>query len=334
MNIYDIAEKAGVSVATVSRVINNSKNVSEQSKNKVMEVINQEKYVPNIFARNLNSSSSKTIGILCPIISDINHVKPVSILEHMLREAGYDILLCCTDSVSENKTKYLNLLHNRRVDAIILIGSTVEEVEHYEHFVPIAAEIPILIINGLVELDNVYCILSNERAAIQQLVCALHQAGCSRILYLNDTCSFSGYQKILGYKDGLQACHLEEQPELILQIPEADDELTLSQQMVLDFLETGPTFDALIAADDILAVGAQKALLARNIHIPIIGFNNSRFAQCASPELTSIDTNMETICATATHILMEVLQGHHPASSVLISTRLIQRDSFRISDNP
>lgn len=87
MNIYDIAEKAGVSVATVSRVINNNKNVSEQSKNKVMEVIKQEKYVPNIFARNLNSSSSKTIGILCPIISDINHAKPVSILERMLREA-------------------------------------------------------------------------------------------------------------------------------------------------------------------------------------------------------------------------------------------------------
>ena len=80
MNIYDIAEKAGVSVATVSRVINNNKNVSEQSKHKVMEVIKQEKYVPNIFARNLNSSSSKTIGILCPIISDINHAKPVSIL--------------------------------------------------------------------------------------------------------------------------------------------------------------------------------------------------------------------------------------------------------------
>ncbi len=329
MNIYDIAEKAGVSVATVSRVINNSKNVSEQSKNKVMEVINEEKYVPNIFARNLNSSSSKTIGILCPIISDINHVKPVSILEHTLREAGYDILLCCTDSVSENKTKYLNLLHNRRVDAIILIGSTVEEVEHYEHFVPIAKEIPILIINGLVELENVYCILSDERAAIRKLIRTLYQSGCRHILYMNDTCSFSGYQKILGYKDGLKSCGLEEQPELILQIPEDDDELSLSYQFMLDFLETGPEFDALVAADDILAVGAQKALLARGLHIPIVGFNNSRFSQCASPELTSIDTNMETVCATAVQILMEVLRGRHPASSVLISTRLIERESFR-----
>ena len=86
MNIYDIAEKAGVSVATVSRVINNSANVSEKNRSKVMEIIDQERYVPNIFARNLNSTASKTIGILCPIISDINHVKPVSILEHLLRD--------------------------------------------------------------------------------------------------------------------------------------------------------------------------------------------------------------------------------------------------------
>ena len=329
MNIYDIAEKAGVSLATVSRVINNSKNVSKQSKNKVMEVINQEKYVPNIFARKLNSSSSKTIGILCPIISDINHVKPVSILEHMLREAGYDILLCCTDSVGENKTKALNLLHNRRVDAIILIGSTVEEVEHYEHFVPIAAEIPILIINGKVDLDNVYCVLSDERTAIRQLIETLHQAGCGNILYLNDTCSFSGYQKILGYKDGLQSCGLPDRPELILQVPEADDELSLSYQMMLDFIDTGLAFDSLVAADDILAAGAQKALQSRGISIPIVGFNNSRFAQCATPELSSVDTNMETVCATATQILLDVLRGRHPAASVLISTRLVERDSFR-----
>ena len=61
MNIYDIAEKAGVSVATVSRVINNSANVSEKNRSKVMEIIDQERYVPNIFARNLNSTASKTI---------------------------------------------------------------------------------------------------------------------------------------------------------------------------------------------------------------------------------------------------------------------------------
>lgn len=329
MNIYDIAEKAGVSVATVSRVINNSANVSEKNRSKVMEIIDQERYVPNIFARNLNSTASKTIGILCPIISDINHVKPVSILEHLLRDAGYDILLSCTDSVSENKAKSLNLLHNRRVDAIILIGSTMEDLTQYEHFAPIAAEIPILIINGLVELDNVYCVLSDEREGVKNLVKTLFDYGCRRILYLNDTCSFSGFQKIQGYREGLAQCGLPDDGELILQIPETEDELQPSREMIQKMLDDGIAFDALIAADDILAVGAQKALQAREISIPIVGLNNSRFSQCTTPELTSMDTNVETVCATATQILLRVLRGERPASRVVISTELVLRDSFR-----
>ena len=321
MNIYDIAEKAGVSVATVSRVINNSANVSEKNRSKVMEIIDQERYVPNIFARNLNSTASKTIGILCPIISDINHVK--------LRDAGYDILLSCTDSVSENKEKSLNLLHNRRVDAIILIGSTMEELTQYEHFAPIAAEIPILIINGLVELDNVYCVLSDEREGVKNLVKTLFDYGCRRILYLNDTCSFSGFQKIQGYREGLVQCGLPDDGELILQIPEAEDELQPAREMIQKMLDDGIAFDALIAADDILAVGAQKALQAREISIPVVGLNNSRFSQCTTPELTSMDTNVETVCATATQILLRVLRGERPASRVVISTELVLRDSFR-----
>lgn len=285
--------------------------------------------MPNIFARNLNSTASKTIGILCPIISDINHVKPVSILEHLLRDAGYDILLSCTDSVSENKEKSLNLLHNRRVDAIILIGSTMEELTQYEHFAPIAAEIPILIINGLVELDNVYCVLSDEREGVKNLVKTLFDYGCRRILYLNDTCSFSGFQKIQGYREGLVQCGLPDDGELILQIPEAEDELQPAREMIQKMLDDGIAFDALIAADDILAVGAQKALQAREISIPVVGLNNSRFSQCTTPELTSMDTNVETVCATATQILLRVLRGERPASRVVISTELVLRDSFR-----
>lgn len=331
MNIYDIAEKAGVSVATVSRVINNNKNVSKQSQKKVMDVIRQEKYVPNIFARNLNHNSSHTIGVLCPMISDINHVKPVSILERLLREKGYDILLCCTDSVSENKGKYLDLLKTRRVDAIVMIGSTVEETEHHEHFRPVAKEIPIVIINGMVELENVYSVLSNERDAIRKVVKALYDQGCRSIMYMNDTTSYSGYQKILGYKDGLRQCGLEEREVLILQVPEADDELIPAQQIMTDFLQSGLPCDALVTSDDILAVGAQKALKQLGREMPVVGFNNSRFAQCTTPELTSVDGNMETVCATAVQILMEVVRGNSPASTVLISTRLVERGTFRIT---
>ena len=330
MNIYDIAEKAGLSVATVSRVINHSKNVSEQSKAKVMEIIQKEKYTPNVFARNLNTNSSNTIGILCPIISDINHVKPVSILEKCLRENGFDTLLCCTDSVSENKEKYLNLLQNRLVDAIIMIGSTVEEAQHHAHFIPVAQELPIVIINGFVDLENVYSVLCDERSAIAQLVQSLHRQGARHIVYMNDTTSYSGYQRMEGYRDGLRLCGLEEREALIIQVPEEEDELVPSYQLIQALIASGHPFDALIAADDILAVGAQKALLEHQIQIPLIGFNNTRFAQCTTPELSSVDNHMETICSSAVQLLMDVLKGKKPASKIMVSARLVERGTFRM----
>ena len=85
MNIKDIARLSGVSVATVSRVINNQSAVSQKSREKVLAVMAENHFTPNIFARGLNSKSTKTIGILCPEMNDINHAKVVSILEHLLR---------------------------------------------------------------------------------------------------------------------------------------------------------------------------------------------------------------------------------------------------------
>ena len=150
-----------------------------------------------------------------------------------------------------------------------------------------------------------------------------------QIRQLLERYGFSGFQKIQGYREGLAQCGLPDDGELILQIPETEDELQPSREMIQKMLDDGIAFDALIAADDILAVGAQKALQAREINIPIVGLNNSRFSQCTTPELTSMDTNVETVCATATQILLRVLRGERPASRVVISTELVLRDSFR-----
>ena len=86
MNIKEIAKLAGVSVATVSRVINNNPNVSSASKEKVLSVMAENNYTPNLFARGLNTKSINTVGILCPDIGDVNHARTVSSLEHSLRE--------------------------------------------------------------------------------------------------------------------------------------------------------------------------------------------------------------------------------------------------------
>ena len=102
MNIYLVAEKAGVSTATVSRVLNHSPKVKEETRQRVLRVIDELHFSPNAFARGLNSYSMRTIGLLCTDVSDYFFGSAISILEQRLTEYGYSALLCCT---GKNKGK-------------------------------------------------------------------------------------------------------------------------------------------------------------------------------------------------------------------------------------
>ena len=107
MNIYDISEKAGVSIATVSRVLNGNANVSEKTRKKVLDVMERYGYTPNAFARGLGLNSMKTIGLLCTDSSNVFQAKAISYIEQLLQEAGYDSILCCSGYELESKKKCL-----------------------------------------------------------------------------------------------------------------------------------------------------------------------------------------------------------------------------------
>lgn len=329
MNIYDIAKKAGVSVATVSRVINNSSRVSERSKIKVKKIMEQEGYIPNVFARGLTLNSVRSVGILCPVISDINHAVPVSFLERFLRNNGFDTLLVCSSSYEEDKGVYLDLLLNKRVDAIICIGSTIKEASDVDRFAAAAKQVPIIIVNGLIECENIYCVLCDEESAARDCVHRLHAAGCDNIVYIYDTSTYSGQQKLAGYRRGVLECGIGDKQRLEMRISTEVNAIDTSSAAMEKLIGAGTEFSAIIAADDIVAVGAQKAMKRHGIQVPVIGFNNSRFAQCADPELTSVDNMIETLCDIAIRQLMDVLQGKMVAAKVVISAKLIERDTFR-----
>lgn len=143
MNIYDIASKAGVSIATVSRVLNGKGNVSEKTKEHVLSIIEEMGYTPNIFARGLGLNSIKMVGILCSDVSDIYYATAVSTIEKELRQSGYDSLLCCTGDNIEDRKKSIDLLLSKRVDAILLVGSTFKEKSDNSHILDAAKTFPL-----------------------------------------------------------------------------------------------------------------------------------------------------------------------------------------------
>ncbi len=122
MNIYDVSRRAGVSIATVSRVLNGNPNVSQKTRSRVLAVMDELGYTPNVFARGLGLGTMKTIGIMCSDSSDPYLANAIYYLERQLRSHGYDSILCCTGTSLENKRTCFELLLSKRVDAMILAG--------------------------------------------------------------------------------------------------------------------------------------------------------------------------------------------------------------------
>ncbi len=205
MNIYDVSKKAGVSIATVSRVLNGNPNVSDKTRTRVLDVMDELGYTPNVFARGLGLGTIQTIGIMCSDSSDPYLAHAIYYLERELRANHYDSILCCTGNSLENKRLYFDLLRSKKVDAIILAGSKFIELRAKDnaYIMEAASELPIMLVNGYLEGDNIYSTLCDDRSATHQAVSQLISSGCRRILYLFTSYSYSGTNKMKGYQDAL-----------------------------------------------------------------------------------------------------------------------------------
>ena len=173
MTIYDISKKAGVSIATVSRVLNGSENVRPSTRKKVMDVIDKYDYTPNAFARGMGLHSLKTIGILCADSSDLFLAKAVYFLEQELQANGYESLLCCTGYNLDIKKNYLNLILSKKVDSIILVGSNfIGSTEDENQYIKdVSTQVPIMLLNASFDypMFTVHSVMIMEPCLRQQL---------------------------------------------------------------------------------------------------------------------------------------------------------------------
>lgn len=328
MTIYDIANACGVSIATVSRVLNGSDKVSPRTRAKVLAAMQEQNYTPNPFARGLGLNSMKMIGILCTDVSDAFFAKAVSLVEHDLRQRGFDVILGCTGTELSDKKKYLQLFLNKHVDAIILIGSPFREESDNSHLAEAAQKIPIVAINSLIEIPNIYCVVCDECTGIKESVQQLASAGCKHILYLYDRLNYSGQQKLRGYKEGILAAGLPMNNKLTRLL---DRSLAAAEALIHRAVAEAVPFDAVVASEDLIAIGAQKALSALHLSYPVIGCNNSILAECATPSLTSLDNRLDALCPAAVELITKVLDDKQDAvpSKTIFPPQLVLRDSFR-----
>ena len=331
MTIYDISEKAGVSIATVSRVLNGSANVSEKTKKKVMDVIDRYEYTPNAFARGLGLNSMNTIGLLCADSSDLYLAKAVYYIEQLLRQNKYDSILCCSGYELESKKKAMNLLITKKVDSIICIGSNYvyESEEDNRYIADAAKQVPVMLLNASLDVPNVYSIVSDDFTSMYEATKQLIRSGLEDILYFYNSASYSGKRKLAGYRVAMEEHNLLKDPNLIQFYTGSHEDIHAMADHLLRVRKQGLTFNGIIAADDNLAVAGLKYAQLAGLSVPeqlsIIGYNNSLLATCSNPELTSIDNKLETLCQHLITTLMGVLDGREMTKKTIFSGELINR---------
>ncbi len=335
ITIYDISQRSGVSIATVSRVINGSDVVSEETRKKVLAVIAECGYTPNAFARGLGLNTMNTVGILCADVADPFMAQAISFLEKGLRENGYDSLLCCTGSLLKDRQKGLDLLLSKHVDGIILVGSNYVSLDREKnaYILSAAAKTPILILNAMLEGENIYCSYCDDRTATLNAAQMLLKAGRSRILYLYQAKTYSGVKKLEGYQQAYRLLGLPLNKELMVEC-KADAGIAEIKALLESVARQGIFFDAIMTATDDMALGAVKYAKAaeRKIpeELPIVGYNNSSLCLCTDPELSSVDNKLFLICENCVTTLMGILAGEEMPKSRVFPSEFIQRGTTAI----
>ncbi len=328
ITIYDIAKQCGVSIATVSRVLNGSSRVSEKTRRRVLEVMKEMGYEPNPFARGLGLDSMKIVGVICTDVADIFYAHAVSLLEEGLRKHGFDVMLSNTGMDTGRNGKYLTDMTAKHVDAIITIGTPFSSEQDIRQMQRVAAAIPVITINSDYHLPNMHSVVCNEKEGMRQIVHALAGQGCQQPLYLYDSLTYSGRHKLDGIREGCQECHIAMPDGRMQRIVRSLDS---AAQSVERLIAGGVSFDAIVTSEDVLAVGAQRAALLHGRQIPVIGCNNSILAQCATPTLTSLDNKLRSLCTAAVGLVIALTDkdGDSVPVRTEFSAELVERESFR-----
>lgn len=305
MTIYDIAEKAGVSASTVSRVINGRYGVKESTRAKVQALLDESNFVVSESARGLVNQSNKLIGILLSDIRNQHYNTGAWEMERFFAAKGYMSLIINAGHTDGEKAECLRSLVARGVDALVLIGSTFSCEAVAGAISTWAPSIPVVMQNGGLDLPNVSSVTAREAEGIADAVRFFHGQGRRRIVFCKGPGTPSNRLKEEGYLDGMAELGLE--PVLF----SAGDSFRDGYGAAGEILSSCPDVDAVIFALDMQAVGASRHFHDNGVPVPerisFCGVDNSPFLELCTPKVSSVDTSLPEMARRCSEILWEMM---------------------------
>lgn len=302
VSIVDIAKMAGVSIATVSRVLNQRGRYSRETEKKILKLVEQYNYTPNATAQTLRTNRSLTIGVVVPDITNEFFAKIVRVIEDRILPEGYSVFICDTHENEETENLHIQSLKAKNVDGLIYISGKTDSHAH--------PGLPVVYIDRhppsartIIESDNV----RGGFLAAEELI----KKGCKRIALLQDYRKLSTVrQRRKGYEKAHQQYGLSLDPELTLN--DAPN-YQKAKECVAEALNRGLDFDGIFATTDTMALGAYHALREAGKKVPtqvkIVGFDDISLAKFCDVPLTTITQDTDAIGRLAVERLLDQMQG-------------------------
>lgn len=324
MNIYDIAQEAGVSIATVSRVLNNKPNISPDTLSKVRRVLKKYNYTPNSFARGLVTNSMQMIGVLVEDIRNPQYTNTAYAIEQNLYEQGYKCLFC--NVRSDAIESYMKVLAESLVDGAIIIGSVFMTEQTAKAIETCLPDHPVVMVNGTLPCPGVTSVLCDDRDGIMQCVNHLYDKGHRKIIFVSDSNTDSAHRKLMGYKTALFEHDLQNFYEIIHTEPGFHGGIEAGKKIVSTYRH-GKDYTAIVCQEDLTALGCVRYLESQGISVPqdvaVTGFGKFCFDEVSSHTLTTVDTHLELLGIEAVRCLSSLLTGAACPKQIVLTPELL-----------
>ncbi|NJN54951.1 MAG: LacI family transcriptional regulator [Anaerolineae bacterium] len=325
----DVAERAGVSTTTVSHVINNTRFVHEDSRQRVQEAMEELGYQPNALARGLRRSQTCTIAVIVPDSADPFFTEVIRGIEDVSFEQEYTMILCNSDGDLEKERRYTDLLTEKRVDGILFFASSSQSQAHVR--VLQKRGFPLVIVDRQVPDIEADTVIIDNQAGGQMAAQHLLALGHRRIACISGPSNLLlSEERLNGYRLALAEYNSPVEESWIKIVPEYNYQVGFDAAQELLSLAQPPT--AIFAFNDILAVGVINAATKMGIQVPaqlsVIGFDDLRLAPYVNPALTTIAQPKYEMGVVATTMLLERITDQELAPRMqLLDLELLVRES-------
>lgn len=329
--IKDVAKAAGVSITTVSRVLNQYSDVNPKTRVKVLKVVEQLGYRPNSVARSLVMNRTNTVGL---VVSDLSRSRNghhfmfevLCGINDRVQELGYDLVLFSTSTTAQKKTPYMDFVRQRRVDGVLMMGIRLDDPytqEVVESSVPsVLIDVPLTSETcSYVSTDNV----CGARLAVEHLIGLGHR----RIGFVNGHAQAAVSQdRLQGYRMALEAGGLDYNPELVFY---GNFEQLDGAAGVAELMERFADLSAVFFASDLMALGALKYMQNQGLRVPeqlsIVGYDDIELAALMQPMITTVRQKRYEMGRSAAEALIRILEQSEKGRGIILPPELVVRET-------